>query len=109
MIVIAFYVVPFITKWGRLLQEGGVLRGGVAIMEFYFVFYFFFFCRASPVRVFIIGAVIFLLKNVCFVCYSIFFCVFCFCCFFLAFLFGFWCSFRRYWFQFKLINFKCDF
>lgn len=49
----------------------GLLRGGLAIMEFYFVFYFFF-CRASPVRVFIIGAVIFLLKNVCFV---YFFCI----------------------------------
>lgn len=70
MIVIAFYVVPFITSWGRLLQEGTIERG-VAIMEFYFVFYFFL-CRASPVRVFIIGAVIFLLKNVCFV---YFFCI----------------------------------
>lgn len=29
MIVIAFYVVPFITSWGRLLPEGGgVLEGG---------------------------------------------------------------------------------
>lgn len=41
MIVIAFYVVPFITSWGRLLQEGSIERV-VAIMEFYFVFYFFF-------------------------------------------------------------------
>lgn len=53
-------------------------------MEFYFVFYFFFFCRASPVRVFIIGAVIFLLKNVCFVCYSIF----CLCILFLLLFLG---------------------
>lgn len=43
MIVIAFYVVPFITSWGRLLPEGGgVLGGGPAIMEFYFVFCFVF-------------------------------------------------------------------
>lgn len=45
MIVIAFYVVPFITSWGRLLPEGGSIGGtevGLAIMEFYFVFCFVF-------------------------------------------------------------------
>lgn len=41
MIVIAFYVVPFITSSGRGQGEGSVLVA--AIMEFYFVFFSFFF------------------------------------------------------------------
>lgn len=77
MIVIAFYVVPFITSWGRLLPEGwgSIGREGGGAGHYGVLFCFLFrFCRASPVRVFIIGAVIFLLKNVCFVRYSIYFC-----------------------------------
>lgn len=46
MIVIAFYVVPFITSSGRGGEKGSVHYGVL------FCFLLVFFCRAAPVRVF---------------------------------------------------------
>lgn len=89
MIVIAFYVVPFITR-----SERGVLFwvDGIPICCFYLrprSWRFFFYVD---------GAVIFLLKKMPFLFGS--------CASTDA---GFSCSARRYWSPFKLINFKCDF
>lgn len=42
MIVIAFYVVPFITSWGRLLPEGGGVLGGGGAGHYGVLFCFLF-------------------------------------------------------------------
>lgn len=49
MIVIAFYVVPFITSWGRLLQEGTIERGAShygVLFCFLFLFLSCFSCAS---------------------------------------------------------------
>lgn len=67
MIVIAFYVVPFITSRGREGEKGSVHYGVLFCFLLVFFFVVLLLCEF-----FIICAVIFLLKNVCFVCYTIF-------------------------------------